>query len=182
MEWLRPAQYLIKPVGSNGGQQYVPFTVRDDASHSAYVVQSSVTTWQAYNPYRGFSLYGGIPTGSESSLDARSYVVSFDRPYSHDATALDGHGSGDFLGNELPFIFFAERHGLDVTYTTDVDLHTNPAHLLNHRSLISLGHDEYWSTPMRDGAEHALEAGVNLAFLGANACYRQIRLEPSSQR
>ena len=32
---------------------------------------------------------------------------------------------------------------------------------------------------MRDGATQALAAGVNLAFLGANACYRQIRLEPS---
>jgi hypothetical protein len=46
--------------------------------------------------------------------------------------------------------------------------------------LVSLGHDEYWSQPMRDGAAQALADGVNLAFLGANACYRQIRFEPSS--
>src|ERR1700722_488857 len=32
---------------------------------------------------------------------------------------------------------------------------------------------------MRDGAQQALARGVNLAFLGANACYRQIRFEPS---
>ncbi len=32
---------------------------------------------------------------------------------------------------------------------------------------------------MRDGATRALATGVNLAFLGANACYRQIRMEPS---
>jgi hypothetical protein len=32
---------------------------------------------------------------------------------------------------------------------------------------------------MRDGAAQSLAGGVNLAFLGANACYRQIRLEPS---
>jgi hypothetical protein len=51
---------------------------------------------------------------------------------------------------------------------------------MNHRCLFSLGHDEYWSQPMRQGAEAANAKGVNLAFLGANACYRQIRMEPSS--
>ncbi len=33
---------------------------------------------------------------------------------------------------------------------------------------------------MRDGAEAARDHGVNLAFFGANAAYRQIRFEPSS--
>jgi hypothetical protein len=33
---------------------------------------------------------------------------------------------------------------------------------------------------MRDGAEKARDAGVNLAFFGANAAYRQIRFEDSS--
>jgi hypothetical protein len=51
---------------------------------------------------------------------------------------------------------------------------------MNHRCLFSLGHDEYWSTPMREGAATANAAGVNLAFLGANACYRQIRMQPTS--
>jgi hypothetical protein len=173
-------EYLIKLVSSRDDQQYVPFSVRDDASKAAYVVQSSVTTWQAYNPYGGFSLYGGIPKGNETDLDARARVVSFDRPYSHQASALDARGSGDFLGNEFPFIYLAERHGLDVTYITDVDFDSNPALLLAHRAFISLGHDEYWSMPMRDGAEDALDKGVNLAFLGANACYRQIRFDASS--
>jgi hypothetical protein len=33
---------------------------------------------------------------------------------------------------------------------------------------------------MRNGAEAARDAGVNLAFLGANAAFRQIRFEPSA--
>ena len=33
---------------------------------------------------------------------------------------------------------------------------------------------------MRQGASTANAGGVNLAFLGANACYRQIRLQPTS--
>ncbi len=72
-----------------------------------------------------------------------------------------------------------ESLGLDMTYWTDVDLHVRPQLLANHRCLFSLGHDEYWSTPMRSGAQSALSRGTNLAFLGANACYRQIRMEDS---
>ena len=67
-----------------------------------------------------------------------------------------------------------------MTYWTDIDLHARPQLLANHRCLFSLGHDEYWSTPMRQGAAAANAGGVNLAFLGANACYRQIRLQPTS--
>lgn len=169
-----PGQYLVLLTGSGGQRHYVPFTLRDDASRAAIVVQSSVTTWQAYNLWGGYSLYGGAPTGA---LAERARVVSFDRPYRNP----DSQGSGDFIGNELPFVYLAERHGLDVTYWTDVDLHARPDLLARHRCLVSLGHDEYWSWQMRfDGAQAALAKGCNLAFLGANACYRQIRLAPSA--
>jgi len=169
-----PGQYLVQLVGSGGQRHYVPFTLRDDASRAAIVIQSSVTTWQAYNLWGGYSLYGGAPTGA---LALRSRIVSFDRPYRNP----DPQGSGDFIGNELPFVYLAERHGLDVTYWTDVDLHAHPELLANHRCLVSLGHDEYWSWQMRfDGATEALAKGCNLVFLGANACYRQIRLDASS--
>lgn len=171
-DWL-PGAYLVKLLGSDGSSHYVPFTVRDDASEAAIVVQSSVTTWQAYNLWGGYSLYGGAPTGA---LADRSRVVSFDRPYRNP----DENGSGDFLGNEYPFIYLCEREGLDVTYWTDVDLHERPELLARHRLLVSLGHDEYWSWQMRfDGVMDHLRTGTNVAFLGANACYRQIRLEPS---
>jgi hypothetical protein len=50
--------------------------------------------------------------------------------------------------------------GLDVTYWTDIDLDRHPERLLAHRALVSLGHDEYWSTRMRRGAETAGPAGL----------------------
>ena len=89
------------------------------------------------------------------TFDDRARVVSFDRPYDYDWAS----GAADFVGNELPVIYQAEQLGLDVTYWTDVDLHANPQLLLNHRALISLGHDEYWSAPMRDGAAHVVGQG-----------------------
>jgi hypothetical protein len=84
------------------------------------------------------------------------------------------------MGNELPLLFHLESLGLDLTYWTDVDLHARPTLLTNHHCLFSLGHDEYWSADMRTGAAAANAAGVNLAFLGANACYRQVRFQPTS--
>ena len=168
-----PGVYLVKLQGSDGFQHHIPFTVRDDASNAAYLVQNSVTSWQAYNEWGGYSLYYGVQ-GRGKDFAHRARVVSFDRPYDK------GDGSSDFLGLEHPLIMLMEQMGLDVTYTTDVDVHQNPALLTNHRSFWSLGHDEYWSTAMRDGAEAARDAGVNLAFLGANAAFRQIRYEPSA--
>jgi hypothetical protein len=178
-----PGAYLLKLVGTTGEQQFVPFCVRDDTSKAAVVIQQSVTTWQAYNRWGGYSLYYGNDNGALSfthapgggSFDNRARIVSFDRPYDHDWAS----GAADFVGNELPVIFHAEQLGLDVTYWTDVDLHSRPKLLANHRALVSLGHDEYWSAPMRNEAENALQAGVNFAFLGANACYRQVRFEAS---
>ncbi len=178
-----PGAYLLKLVGGGGQQQYIPFCVRDDSSQAAFVIQHSVTTWQAYNLWGGYDLYYGLTKGGASydmrtagkSYASRSRIVSFDRPYPHGWA----QGAADLIGNEFPLIFHAESLGLDVTYWTDVDLHAHPERLLNHRCLFSLGHDEYWSLQMRDGALHARDSGVNLAFLGANACYRQIRFEAS---
>ena len=175
--------YLLKLVGDGGQQQYVPFCVRDDGSKAAFVVQQSVTTWQAYNLWGGYSLYYGLsapgatyaqsPAGKDFAH--RSRIVSFDRPYPQ----TWAQGASDFMGNEFPLVYDMERIGLDVTYATDVDLHQRPELLLRRRCLFSLGHDEYWSLEMRTGATAARDAGVNLAFLGANACYRPIRLEAS---
>jgi hypothetical protein len=165
-----PGVYLFKLVGANGIQQLVPLTVRDDSSHAAYLVQNSVTSWQAYNDWAGYSLY----QGENGAFATRARVVSFDRPYAR------GLGQADFLGLEFPLIMMMEQLGLDVTYNTDIDTHARPQLLLNHKMWFSLGHDEYWSKEMRDGVEGARDKGLNLAFLGANAAFRQIRLEPSA--
>lgn len=181
-----PGDYLLKLTTSSAQVRYVPLTVRDDSSRASYVIMNSVTTWQAYNWWGGYCLYygpahaGSIYTGPHGAAGKvfanRSRVVSFDRPYPHDWA----YGAADFIGNELPMVMLAERLGLDVTYWTDVDLHRRPELLAQHRALISLGHDEYWSASMYEGALAASKAGVNLAFLGANACFRHIRFEPSA--
>ncbi len=160
-----PGQYLLRLESSDGGATFVPMVVRDDGSRSPLLLQSAVTTWQAYNGWGGASLYQG--TGG------RADVVSFDRPYT-------GNGSGEFLGREYEFIYLVERLGIDTSYWTDVDLHQRGELALNHRAVVIPGHDEYYTVEMRRNLERARDAGVNLGFFGANNVYRRIRLEPSS--
>ncbi len=177
-----PGSYLLKLNSSEGGAHYIPLTVRRDDCAASLVVVSAVTTWQAYNPWGGRSLYENF--GSGSRFD-RSLVVSFDRPY---ASAYNW-GSADFLTHELPLISLIEELGIDTSYVTDIDLHTSALDgdgslhpvLLNRTALLTTGHDEYYSTPMRATLERARDVGINLAFFGANAVYRHIRLEPNSE-
>jgi hypothetical protein len=172
----KPGDYLIKLVASTG-QSYIPLTVRDDARRSAILAINAVTTWQAYNRWGGHSLYVG-PNGSALH---RSLIVSFDRPYANTPYSVfsPGDGSGDFTADELGFVTFADRENLDITYTTDIDVHEHPELLLHHHVIVSMGHDEYWSVPMRRGLLAARDKGINIVFLGANAIFRRIRLERS---
>jgi len=57
-----------------GGQSHITFVVRNEASRSAVLFQTSDSTWQAYNNYGGSSLYQGGPVG-------RAYKVSYNRPF-----------------------------------------------------------------------------------------------------
>jgi hypothetical protein len=72
---------------------------------------------------------------------------------------------------EIQAVRFLEREGYDVSYQTDVDTDLDPGSLLRHRLVVIAGHDEYWSSVMRDGFDAALAGGTNLAFLGSNDAY-----------
>ncbi len=163
--WV-PGDYLFRLQDRVGRPWYVPLTVRAPSTRGAVVLVNGVTTWQAYNTFGGYSLYKG-PNGAYAT---RAYAVSFDRPYD----AADG--ASDFWGNERPMVSLVERLGLPVAYVTDIDLHRDPHLLDGARAVFSLGHDEYWSQAMRDHLQAARDAGTNIAFLGANAIYRHIRL------
>src|SRR5207247_1141176 len=65
-------------------------------------------------------------------------------------------------------------------YVPFVVSNANGGNLIRHSSLIAMGHDEYRSKPRYDAAEAARDAGVNLAFLAADAVSWQVRFEPSA--
>jgi hypothetical protein len=159
--------YLLKLVAPHG-QRYVPITVRSPSAAGKVVILQGVTTWQAYNTWGGYDLYGG-PQG----FGDRSRQVTFDRPYDMD-------GAPWFLSFELAPIALAEHSGVPLAYETDVDINQDPSLLNGSRAVISLGHDEYYSSAMRTALLDARDAGTNIAFLGANAMFRHIRFAPSA--
>ncbi|MBO0845091.1 MAG: hypothetical protein J2P22_06715 [Nocardioides sp.] len=169
-----PGDYVLKLVGSGDQQSYVLMTVWDPSSHATYLVKNDVFTLQAWNTYGGFDYYRGQGSCPQNvyPLCSRARVVSFDRPYDH-------QGAGDFLSLEAPLVWFLERHGLDVTYATDVTVAQHPDILARHRTVLSLGHDECWSLRERRAAVRARRHGTNWAFFGASAMLRHVRPEPS---
>src|SRR5882757_780622 len=175
--------YLATLTNSQQFQNYIVFTVRDDSRAAALLYQLPVTTYQAYNDYpydnvSGKSLYAFNSFGANTVSGGPNAVkVSFDRPYSWDG--LGGIYSNTFLYWDYPAVRWLEKSGYDITYSTDVDTHVNGGSLLNYRGILSGGHDEYWSKPMYDAWITARDAGVNLAFLGADANDWQIRFESS---
>jgi hypothetical protein len=168
--------YLAKLTTTAGKSSYVMFVVRDDANPSPYLLQLGINTYQAYNNWGGRSLYNFNSTGGNA------HKVSLNRPYALSSApgAARGLGTAEFLvGWDYNVIRFLEREGYDVTYTTDYDVHKRPASLRTHRAIIVPGHDEYWTLAQRRAFDQARDAGVHLAFLGANNAYWQVRFEPS---
>jgi len=164
-----PGDYVLKLQATSGVANLVPLTVRATSVRDAVVLVNGNTTWHAYNHWGGTSLYRGA-----TGFADRAYAVSLDRPIDY------GFGTGDFFGNEAPLGRLAEKLGLPVAYVTNTDLHADPSLLDGARAVISLGHDEYYSQAMWDALVRARDQqGTNLAFLGANAMYRHIRLGPT---
>ena len=161
-----PGDYLFRLDSSSGYRSFVPLTVRAGSARGRVVIISPVTTWQAYDTWGCCDLY----QGGDGSFGTRSRAVSFDRPYATE------NGAGGFVRGQLGVLAEAERLRLPLDYVTDIDLQTIPNVLAGARAVVSLGHDEYWSPQMRAALTAARNAGVNLAFLGANAMFRRIRL------
>jgi hypothetical protein len=171
--WTVPATavsgiYFAKVVRTDtGGASHIFFVVRDDASTSDLLFQTSDTTWQAYNQYGGNSLYVGNPAG-------RAYKVSYNRPFTTRASGYDW-----VFNAEYPMVRFLESNGYNVSYLSGVDVDRSGSLLLQHKTFLSVGHDEYWSGAQRSNVEAARAAGVNLAFFSGNEVFWKTRWENS---
>ncbi|MDQ3776780.1 MAG: DUF4082 domain-containing protein [Pseudomonadota bacterium] len=176
--WSVPATatsgiYFAKAVredGANAGQaSHIVFVVRDDASTSNILFQTSDTTWQAYNNYGGNSLYTGSPAG-------RAYKVSYNRPF---RTRAVDNGQDWLFNAEYPMVRWLEANGYDVSYSTGVDSDRRGALIRNHKLFLSVGHDEYWSDGQHTNVEAARNAGVDLGFFSGNEVFWKTRWENS---
>jgi hypothetical protein len=176
------------------------FVVRPAAGAptSPLLLALATNTWHAYNDFGGRNLYTG---GTHVSLQrpmSPGYLhkppglgrrVTTTAPPDPQMAAHVGYlqlnhlspyaGSAGWPDWELPFLQWAEGNGYAVDVVTNADLEDHPDVLLGGgRSLfLSVGHDEYWSGPMRDTVEGFIGAGGNAAFLSGNTSFWQVRLE-----
>ena len=161
---------LTRP--DTGGTSHITFVVRNQASHSAVLFQTSDPTWHAYNSYGGSDFYQGGANG-------RAYKVSYNRPF---ATRGLAEGRDFYFSSEYAMVRFLEKNGYDVSYFSGVDTDRFGALLTNHEVFLSVGHDEYWSTGQRANVEAARDAGLDLQFLSGNEVYWHTRYEGSADQ
>lgn len=160
------ARFVLRSGDQEGRASSAIFVVRAPAARrSPILVQVPVNTWEAYNPWGGKSLYR-FPLSDPGGPSTR---VSFDRPL-----PLGAFQTWEW---EIQLVRFLEQFGYDVAYQTDVDTHRDPGSLLTHRAVVVDGHDEYWTSRIRDAFDTARDQGTNLAFVGANIGYWQVRYE-----
>lgn len=132
---------------------------------SKILLQLATHTYNAYNNWGGFSLYGFHARDGN-----QGHRVSFERP-----------PASQFATWEQPFVEWAERHGFKLEFAANGDLESHPELLQAYRLVLSVGHDEYWSAPMRNNLEKFIRDGGNVAFFSGNTCCWQVRAEDDGQ-
>ncbi|HKA03320.1 MAG TPA: DUF4082 domain-containing protein, partial [Acidimicrobiales bacterium] len=174
--WVVPATatsgiYFARAVRPDtGGASHIVFIVRNDASTSDLLFQTSDLTWQAYNDYGNKNLYG---CNGAYDLSCRAFKVSYNRPF-HTRTF---EPETWVFNAEYPMVRWLEANGYDVSYTTGVDAERNAALLKHHKVWLSNGHDEYWAGGERANVTAARDAGVHLAFFSGNTTFWKTRWE-----
>ncbi len=139
------------------------FIVRaaEPGKKSRILIQLSTNTYNAYNNWGGFSLYA-----YNGLAGVQGHRVSFHRP-----------PASQFNNWEHPFVAWAEANGYTLDYAANNDLEMHPEDLKAYKLVLSVGHDEYWSSGMRDSLEAFIGDGGNVAFFSGNTCCWQVRNE-----
>lgn len=172
--------YIAKLTALDSGKQaQIWFVVRDDASNSDILFQSSFTTFLAYNGMSGHSLYA-----YNSLQGQRAFKVSFDVPFAQASQFSPVYSEYNKMTMwEYNMVRWLESQSYDVSYVTNIDVHANPNILQHHKVFLSVGHDEYWSLEARNNIEQARDRQnqpLNLGFFSANTCYWRVRFENSN--
>jgi hypothetical protein len=165
-EW-KSGYYRVAMEANNGAKGTMFFVIRNPqpGKDSKILLQLATNTYNAYTNWGGHSLY------SYHDRDGlQGHRVSFARPL-----------SSQFEKWELPLVQWAESNGYIIDYAVNNDLEFRPEILKQYRLVLSVGHDEYWSSPMRDHLEQFIADGGNVAFLSGNTCCWQVRNEDSGR-
>ncbi len=201
-DW-RPGWYeaVLRAERSDGSivERLAGFVVRAPANRprSRILLQLATNTWNAYNDWGGPNLYTGghhvsfrrpFAHGLLARPDAHLHrnAVTADEP-DLGGDAWTAHWKAQQICSwsacagwpswEGPFVAWAEANGYQLDYAINADLEERPSIVDDYALVLSVGHDEYWSSPMRDTIEGYIGRGGNVAFLSGNTSFWQVRLE-----
>ncbi|MEM7344774.1 MAG: N,N-dimethylformamidase beta subunit family domain-containing protein [Chloroflexota bacterium] len=178
----------------------------DVQSPAPILLLCATGTWVAYNCWGGSSAYEGItgpdknqfspiistqrpwtrgfcklPEGAPRALPVKpptpGEMVRY--PYMEWAYAYGyskKYASAGWASYERHFARWAEAANYHIDYATLHDLETNPKLLERYSCAVFVGHDEYWSSPMRDAIDAWVDQGGRVARFAGNFLW-QIRLE-----
>lgn len=136
----------------------------------------SAATYHAYNEAGGGSFYsracwwrGAEGAGFKVTLHRTGCGVG---SIVMTGEAQDAHHPESrrqtFAHWDAPLISWLEANGYRCDYCTDFDLDDDPGVLTGYSLLLSVGHDEYWSTGMRDRMLQFQASGGNIAYFSGN--------------
>jgi hypothetical protein len=164
--------YTVKLTAPTGESDCL-FVVRASAPQPL-IAQLPTSTYEAYNAWGGDSLYPGGADRVRLTGIRQGVEVSYDRPYGSVT------GAGEFFARDVAMVWFLERYGYPVSYTTSESVDADPRQLLGHRAVIDFGHSEYWSARQAHAFARARDAGTSLLFFGSDTLAWRIRYRPAS--
>lgn len=190
----RSGFYLVR-LRSGDAVAHAFFVVRaaEPGRDTSRLLVLSTSTWAAYNDWGGPSYYtGGFRSALQRPLPGgfleRPEALRFRAALLHTIPPEEGL---EYLSRDISlwciaagwaqwerfFVAWAERHGFAFDFAASADLETVPGLLDPYALYVSVGHDEYWSAPMRDAVEGFVARGGNAAFFSGNTAFWQIRFE-----
>ncbi len=164
-----PTGLYVARLESADGFAIAPFVIRTANAAGTTLAKVGMISLTAYNQFGGHNAY----MGPGRQKKTKSTVTSFDRP-------LDAWGLKTFKEFEYTVAQAVDRNLPNASWATDMDVHSGAISLAGVRSIVTSGHDEYWTTAERTAVENAVKAGTNLFVTGANSIYWRVRLQPSA--
>ena len=187
------------------------FIVRHGSRKAPMLLVCATGTWVAYNCWGGSNAYEGItgadgrqfspvlstqrpwtrgfcklPEGAPRAIPEAppkpGEMVRY--PYMEWAYAYGyskKYASAGWATYERHFARWAESAGYRLDYATLHDLASDPDVLQGYTCVIFVGHDEYWSGPMRMAVDRWIENGGRVARFAGNFLW-QIRIEDGGRK
>jgi len=161
---LKPGYYrALLTSGLTSDSSWITFLVGTRDTNASIAIIAPVTTWHAYNPWGGKSLY-------VNSVDKENVnLISTQRPLT---TFENNHD----LNVEMNIFNWYEKEYGNVALYPDYMLEASPSLFKNTKVLVLSYHNEYFSSGMWDAVEKLVkEDGKSLISLGGNQMYWKVR-------